>query len=424
VSGPDWLAALFLFANTGTQFSLIPAALFVSLLMAWIMISPIFAILLSATDEQSCLMPTSGQSYVRVGLGLEAIKLVGLGSLIGLLLLAIILPLAIPFLATAHRALAPHTGWILWSAVIFLALSERPRSAPTALSAWNHITYTLAPVLASLSTLLLSGLLGLILYHRSPIPLTASILNFVPAILGLFAVPGLLMHVFAPHCPRGSDEPRPPSELSFPSGMFFMEGEPRVSRATNGNANRGRQFFHATACGALSGMITALIPALTGSIGALLTQHLVGARNARTHLVAQGVTRMMYYGGGLFLIFLPGAPRMRSSSAALLRTFYEPTSPQVWLMIAVITLSAVMAWLILPVCAKGVLRMIESRGTRSPALIALSGILIFVVGTTSWPGLLILLTATGIGMLPVLFQARPIQGIGVVLIPLAFALTK
>jgi TctA family transporter len=93
-------------------------------------------------------------------------------------------------------------------------------------------------------------------------------------------------------------------------------------------------------------------------------------------------------------------------------------------MIAVITLSAVMAWLILPVCAKGVLRMIESRGTRSPALIALSGILIFVVGTTSWPGLLILLTATGIGMLPVLFQARPIQGIGVVLIPLAFALTK
>jgi TctA family transporter len=423
MSGPDWLAALFLFAHTETQ-SFLMSALFASLLILWVMISPIFAILLSATDEQSCLMPAPGQVYSRAGLGLDAIKLVGLGSLIGLLLLAIILPLAAPFLATAHRALAPHTGWMLWSAVIFLALSERPRSAPTALAPWNHFTYTMAPVLAGLGTLLLSGLLGLILYHRSPIPLTASILNFVPAIIGFFAVPGLLMHVFAPHNPRGSDEPRPPAELSLTSGVFFMECEPCVSRAASGNTDRGHQFFHATACGALSGIITTLIPALTGSIGALLAQQLVGTRNPNTHLVAQGVTRMMYYGGGLFLIFLPGAPRMRSSSAALLRTFYEPTSTQVWFLIAIITLSAVMAWLILPVIAKGLLRMIESRGTRPPALMAFSGILIFVVGTTSWPGLLILLTATGIGMLPMLFQARPIQGIGVVLIPLAYALTK
>jgi hypothetical protein len=128
-------------------------------------------------------------------------------------------------------------------------------------------------------------------------------------------------------------------------------------------------------------------------MGALMTRHLVGTRPPRHQLVAQGVTRTLYYGAGLLLIFLPGTPRLRSSSAALLRTFW-------------------------------MLENIERHGTRPLAGAGLAGILVFVTGTTGWPGLLILLTATGIGLLPVLFQARPIQGIGLVLIPLACALTR
>ena len=413
MSGPDWLAALFLLTQTDTSLFLMPA-LFAGLLTAWFIISPIPAILLSATDEQSCLMTAPGQTLVREGQGLEAIKLVGAGSMIGLLMLALLLPLAAPFLTTLHRTLAPHLNWILWSAVLFLALGERPRSAPTALSNWNRITYTMAPVLAGLATLLLSGLLGLILFHRSPLPLTVSFMNFIPAIIGLFSAPGLLMHVCAPICPRGSAGTPHPTKTQ----EMTQDAARRPCRVVLG------EFFHATACGTLSGMITALIPALTGSVGALLTQHLVGTRNPRTQLVAQGITRMLYYGAGLLLLFLPGTPRIRSSSAALLRTFYEPIPAQVWLMATVITFSAISAWLILPVCAKGLMQMIERHGTRLPSVLALSGILVFVVVTTSLPGLLILLTATGIGMLPVLFQARPIQGIGLVLIPLAYALTQ
>lgn len=404
MSGPDWLAALFLFVQADLHPFLMPA-LFAGLLTSWVLISPIPAILLSAADEQSCLMTAPGQMLVQRGSGLDAIKLTGSGGLIGLLLLAVFLPLAAPFLATLHHVLAPHLGWMLWSAVCFLAISERPRSAPTALSTWNHITYTLTPVWAGLATLLLSGLLGLVLYYRSPIPLTSSILNFIPAIIGLFTLPGILMHIGVPIRPRGSD--------ALPGSCVTTE--PHAHKI---------HFFHAITCGAVSGMITSLIPALTGAIGALLTQRLVGARNPRTHLVAQGVTRMMYYGAGLLLIFLPGSPRMRSSSAALLRTFYEPASTQLWLMAAVITLSAVTAWLILPTCAKSALRLIDRHGTRPPALVILLGILAFVVSTTSWPGVLILLTATGIGLLPVLFQARPVQGIGLVLIPLAVNLMK
>lgn len=413
MSGPDWLAALFLFAPEWGPSWFLPA-LFAGLFTAWVILSTLPAILLSAGDEHSCLMTAPGQTLVRAGEGLTAIKLAGLGSLLGLVLLAGLLPLGAPMLARTHRVLAPHFGWILWAAILFLALTERPRAAPTAQPVQAHLLYTLAPVLAGVATLLLSGLLGLILYSRSPLPLPVSFLNFIPAMIGLFPVPGLLLNIFTPASPRGSaGMPRPTSTQDDPQG-----GARRPGRAVF------EGYLSATVGGALPGLITALIPALTGAMGALMTRHLVGTRPPRHQLVAQGVTRTLYYGAGLLLIFLPGTPRLRSSSAALLRTFYDPAAAHLWIIVAVIAFSAITAWLILPVCARWMLENIERHGTRPLAGAGLAGILVFVTGTTGWPGLLILLTATGIGLLPVLFQARPIQGIGLVLIPLACALTR
>jgi TctA family transporter len=184
------------------------------------------------------------------------------------------------WLASTPHALAPHLGWIFWSAVIFLALTARPRAAPTALPARIHLLYTLGPVLAGLATLLLSGLLGLILFYRPPLPLAVPYLNFIPAMIGMFAMPGLVMTICAP--------------------------------GTNG----GR----------------------------------------------------------------------RSVDAKPIKE--------------------------------------SSQGLRRWASAGVAGILVIVAVTTNWPGLLILLTATGIGLLPLLFQARAIQGIGLVLIPLAYLLTR
>ncbi len=403
MSGPDWLAALFLFLPTEPHSLLVPA-LFASLFASWVILSSIPALLLSATDEQSCLMPAPALRLIQAGTAAEAIQLVGTGNLIGLLLLAIGLPLSSSFLLPLHRALAPHFGWMLWSALCFMALSQRPRPAPTALSPWRRIAYTLTPVLAGLSTLILSGVLGMILFYRSPVPLTASILTFTPAIIGLFAMPGLLLQLCCPTPPANP--------------MFSQNPKTAVEPAEH------LQLLPAITSAFLPGCITVLVPPLTGAIGALLTHHLVSARNARTQLVAHGIARMLYYGAGLFLLFLPGSPRMRSSSAALIRTFYEPAPTQMWLMVTLVSISAFCAWAILPFCAKGVLHLLARHGTRPPALISISLIIVFVVTTTSWPGLLILLTATGIGLIPILFRSSPINGIGVVLIPLACALTQ
>ena len=205
--------------------------------------------------------------------------------------------MSVPYwLASTPHALTPHLGWIFWSAVILLALTVRPRAAPTALPAQPHLLYTLGPVLAGLATLLLSGLLGLILFYRPPLPLAVSFLNFIPAMIGMFAMPGLLMHI----CALGTN------------------------------------------------------------------------------------------GGHRLLLCEVSENFLRYEARA--------------------------------VDAKPIEGSSQSLRRRSSAGVA--GILVIVAVTTSWPGLLILLTATGIGLLPVLFQARPIQGIGLVLIPLAYMLTQ
>lgn len=404
MSGPDWLAALLLLDHTGTSGLILPA-LFTALFTAWVMLSPIPAILLSASDEQSCLMDTPAAALVRSGQGLQAIQLTGLGGLIGLALLAILLPLATPFLAATLRLLAPHHGWILWSTLLFIALGERPRPAPTALSRRDHFLHAQAPVLADLATLTLSGGLGLLLFTQTPLALHAAIMSFVPAITGLFGVPGLLLHIGTPSRPPLTVEPHGVSANSTP-------------------CTRGIDLLPAITSGAIAGGLTVLLPALTGGFGSLLAHHLSQTRSAQTQLVTQGITRMMYCGGGLLLLFLPGTPRIRSSSAALLRTFHEPAPDHIWLMAAIIGGSAIAAWLILPACAKTLLRLMARHGTRPLAATGLTGILLFTAVTTGGPGLLILFTASGIGLLPRLFQGRPLTGIGLILIPMAVALTR
>jgi TctA family transporter len=42
-----------------------------------------------------------------------------------------------------------------------------------------------------------------------------------------------------------------------------------------------------------------------------------------------------------------------------------------------------------------------------------------VVGTTGWGGLLICAVATGIGLIPVLWGSRRVNGMGVLLLPIA-----
>jgi TctA family transporter len=69
--------------------------------------------------------------------------------------------------------------------------------------------------------------------------------------------------------------------------------------------------------------------------------------------------------------------------------------------------------------ARMAIGLIDKVNYRSISLVTLILLLAVVVATTGWGGLLICAVATGIGLIPVLWGSRRINGMGVLLLPIA-----
>ena len=126
-----------------------------------------------------------------------ATLLVGTGSLAGLIITVLLAGSCAPLiLGPLSRAFTPHMHWILWSVIVFLILSEWPKTATHARQGgWCTLAVGLSTPAAGLLTFLLSGLLGFILRYRTPVNTAISFQNLGPAFIGLFAVPWLLQNM-------------------------------------------------------------------------------------------------------------------------------------------------------------------------------------------------------------------------------------
>ena len=119
----------------------------------------------------------------------------------------------------------------------------------------------------------LSGLLGFVLRYRSPVSVDTAFLNLGPALVGLFAVPSLLLAMTR----SGA---LPPQKIA---------GQLEVSP---------RQMFRGSVSGLLGGLFAAFFPGITGGIGGLLAGHAAAQRDDRVFLAAQsGVLLAERHGG-------------------------------------------------------------------------------------------------------------------------------
>jgi putative membrane protein len=365
---------------------------------AWVIVSAIPAILLSAPDESAVFAVLPGQRYLLQGRGLEAIQLTALGSAGALVILAPLGGLLAPVLPTLHRILGPHYHWILWVVITFMLLSEWPQGRTAGLSTGRRLWSGLRNVAAGLATFLLAGLLGLILFIRSPLPLASAAQGLMPAFAGLFAVPWLLLNIV--------------SRVRIPP-----------QRRSSGAMPDLPSLLHGWAAGLLGGAFAAFIPVVSGGVGSLLAGHALSTRNERTFLVGQGACRAVYYTGGLLLLFLPGGGVARGGAAAMLRGVHTVRPGDMTLALAAAGIAAALAlWGIGPL-TRLTLRLLERHGCRRVSLAALALLAALVAGAGGPAGLAVAAVATGIGLLPALFGARRLNALGVVLLPMACAMS-
>jgi len=382
---------------SGPAAALIPAFT-VAAVTAWAVAGSIPAVLLSAPDESAVFTVLPGQRYLLQGRGVEAIFLLSLGSACALVALVPLALILMPVLPGLHRVLMPHYHWILWTIIAFMLLSEWPQGRTAGLAPGRRLWSGLRNVMAGLSTFVLAGLLGIILFNRSPLPVAVAAQGLMPAFAGLFAVPWLLLNAM--------------SRVRLPEQRRSPGGVPAPAMLAYG-----------VTAGTLGGAFAAFVPVISGGIGSLLAGHALSTRNERTFLLAQGACRSVYYSGGLLMLFVPALGLSHGSAASMLRVVHIMRPGDGAVALAAACIGAGPALLLVMPATRGMLRLLERHGYRRVSLTALALLLLLVGTFGGLAGLALMLVATGIGLIPPLFGARRLNALGVVLLPMACAMS-
>jgi len=366
------------------------------LMVGFSVLNTIPSILLAAPDESAMFTVLPGQKFFLTGRGLDGVMLTTVGSAAGLVVLVgIIAPLAPILLPTAQTVLRPHLHWILWCVIAFMLMSEWPKSRPSGQAGWRRFADAWKSTGVGLLTFLLAGLLGFILYFRTPIAADAAFQNLMPTFVGLFTIPWLLLNLV--------NNIEPPTQNTACTTNLTPEAAIRGAFA-----------------GALGGGFAAFFPVITGGIGGLLAGHATALRNDRTFLVSQGTSKLVYYVGGLLFFFVPGLGITRGGGAWIISGIITPYGYYEYLMaLAAIAIAGSAALLTVAPLTRLTLKAIAKLGYRLISLIAFLTIILLIAVITGPAGLAVTSVATGIGLLPVLFGSRRMNGLGVILLPMA-----
>lgn len=370
------------------------AMFMLGLVVGYGMVNAIPSIFLGAPDESTIFVVLPGQRYLMERRGFEASVLTGVGSLGGLavlLLLAPAMPLVLPWVRVI---VGPHLHWILGAIIAYMLLSEWPKGSDRGKTRLAKLLDGWRSLFAGLLTFLLSGLLGFVLIYGNLVPVEMGFQNLMPAFVGLFAIPWVVQNLLS--------QTRMPVQVQGPS----VDLSP-------GLIARG------VGAGALGGLFAAFFPVVTGGIGGLVAGQATAQRDDRLFLISQGTSKLIYYVGALVFFFVPGLHLTRGGVAGMLSILYRPHRPATyWTAIAVTLICGALAFGLLLWLSRWASQLV----TRVDYRLVSAGTLVLLVGgvltVSGWGGLLIAVTATAIGLIPVLWGSRRMNCMGVLLLPL------
>jgi putative membrane protein len=369
------------------------AFLMLGMVIGYAVANTIPSLFLSAPDESAVWIVLPGQRYVMRGRAHEAAALTGLGSLGGLFALLALAPWASTLLVPIRRMIQPHLHWMLGTIVAYILLSEWPRGEGRGSTVWARLWDGWRSLIAGLATFTLSGLLGLIVAYRSLVPLPVSFQGLMPAFVGLFAVPWALTNLA--------------SRTRIPRQHICVSLD-----VTPGAIVQG------LGAGVLGGLFSAFFPMVSGGIGGLIAGQAIAQRDDRVFLISQGACKTVYYVGALLFFFVPALHLTRGGMASMLAPLYAAYTPrEYWLAVAATAVCGALAYALLLGLSRAATGLVSRTSARWLAGGTLVILVVLVAGLTGWRGLLIAATATGIGLIPVLFGARRINCMGALLLP-------
>ena len=358
------LATLALAAGVGAG----GAPFLVALSITHSFLSTIPAILLGAPESATALGVLPGHRYVLKGLGYMAIKLTLIGSYLGLLVAILLLPVWWQAIRL-YPYLVDVMGYLLLAVSAYMILRDNKRF-------WALVVY------------LLSGALGWILLNQA---ITTDPL--FPLLTGLFGVSTLIYSLT--------------QTSSLPPQKIQSDIQLRTSDATK-----------AVLAGNASGFLTSMLPGLGAAQAAVLGMNLTGRIGDHGFLVMIGTISTVNF--SLSLLTWLALDKARNGAVVAITQLLQPSFGVV---VTLGLVALVAASLAVPLClllARSSVQLLTTIPYHQLSLAVITLLVLLVATITGVRGLLVLVVATAVGLIPAIARCGRAHAMGCLMLPVAF----
>jgi putative membrane protein len=336
------------------------------------------------TDEVYTLLP--GQRMIKQGEGGKALRLSIEGSWKGLLfsltiaiIFIILAVLNLNLLSTVDKLLKPFLFWVLLAISVFLIKDESR-------TAWATTIF------------LLSGFFGIVVLGTPLIPngSSAAFNSLFPALSGLFGISGLLI------------------SLADEKGKLPIQKQDISLCISNRDVNA------ASLLGTISGMAVGLLPGLGSANASTLALKLTGDQNEDSNdKFYITTTSAIQTSDALFgITALYFIQKSRSGASVAIGALIEKINPWETLTIVLaMGLAGFASRMLLLNSWQIFLKIINNLNYRALTFAVITFITLLVSLTTGFWGVMVLVAATSLGLLPPMVNVRRSQMMGFFLIP-------
>lgn len=323
------------------------------------------SIFLGAPDAATALGVLPGHRLLIDGKGRAAVAYTVIGSLGASLLCIIGFPIFLIIVRLLYPLISGVMGYLLLTVIAFMVLREEHRT-------W------------ALLVLLLAGALGILVLNHPTLenPL-------FPMLSGLFGASTLLLSL--------RETTALPAQTDQPADV-----ETRVAAK-------------AITAGQASGFLTAMLPGLGAATAAILSLQVVRDLGDEGYLILQGSINTVNF--ILSLATLLVLDKARNGAIVAVKELLAVGPAHVLLFLAVTLVSAGSATVLAVLLGRGFARAVAVLPYRALILSVLLLILLLAFVLSSWTGLLVLVVAVAIGILPPIVKVARVHAMGCILIP-------
>ena len=328
------------------------------------------SIFLGAPDSDMVLGVLPGHRMLLDGMGYEAVKLTVIGSLLGLIACVITIPFLIPFVPPAYNFLKGWIGWILIAVIAYMIIKEATNDKRF----WSFVMF------------MLTGILGLIVLNTPNLnqPL-------LPMLSGLFGTSMLIVSLS-----KNTEIPKQ-----------------RVTEMVNVSK---KDTARAITAGTISGNLVSFFPGLGPAQAAILSSQVVGELEVFAFLILVGSINTVNMVFSLTTLYTLNKAR-NGAIIALMQIIESITMNDLITFIAIALIAGGIATFLTLWITKAFANVINKVNYRILGL----AVIIFIFGLvfyfSSWMGLLVLVVATAMGIIPNILEIKRSHSMGCLLLP-------